>query len=293
MTVVDAENLAKESLKHLRANTSPDTFIFLIDNGSTVPIKNIGEDHVIRFHENIGGNAVFHEVLPHMDAFGIDVMAFLHCDMMVREPMWDVRVMAAFEQDPKLGLCGFVGSNEIDEHGGRGGGTVLNYAGYFYEGFGQATTAEHHGRRSSGIEPAAVLDHCSMIFRKAALRDIPPQQGNYAPGHFYDRICCAELIHQGWHVAFIGISCDHFSGGVAGGMTQQLALYEKWLAKEGISYEINYIDTAVYVESERRFLGRFRDQLKLIPYKVDSDYRVWHAELTTGGWQYGTYNPAV
>lgn len=293
MTVVNAEKLARECLKHLRENTSKDTPIFLVDNGSNPPIKNIGEDYCIRFHQNIGGNAVFHEVMPHMDAFDIDIIAFLHCDMMVREPQWDVRIKSVFG-NPRIGLCGFVASNEIDEKGGRGGGTVLNYAGHFYEGFGQASKAEDHGRRSNTVEPAAVLDHCSMIFRKIALHGVPPQRGNYAPGHFYDRICCAQLIALGWWVAYVGIACDHFSGGVAGGILEQLALYERWLQQEGIPYEKNNIDQAIYIESERRFLTQFRDQYQLIPYKIDENFDVWHAKLTNRGWEYERfYGPAV
>lgn len=289
VSCVNAPALAEECTKWLLANTSANSIVFLLDNGSTPPLPKFDADKLVRFHENIGGNAVFHDMLPHLDAFGVEFVAFLHCDMMVREQNWDYRIIKAFDADPKLALCGFVGSYEIDEHGGRGGGTALSYVGDHYPGFGTATKAEDHGRRLGELEPAAVLDHCSMIFRVSALKQLLPQPGNYAPGHFYDRICCAQCIHNGWHVGMIGIACDHFSGGVAGGMESQLALYRKWLTEEGLTWAPGREDQAVYVESERRFLSRFRDKYKLIPYRVHSDYSVTHYELGRTGWQATPY----
>lgn len=290
VSCVDAPELAKECTMWLRTNTSPDTIIILLDNGSVKPLSRFYADRLIRFDVNIGGNAVFHQMIPHLDKFGVDFVAYIHCDVMVREENWDQRVIAAFNYDPKLALIGFVGSNELDEKGGRGGGTMLNYLGSHYLGFGTSTTAEQHGTRVTELRPAAVLDHMTMIFRLSILRKLPPQEGNYAPGHFYDRICCAECVQQGYHVAYLGISCDHFSGGVAGGMASQLEVYKRWLAAEELAYDPNRIDTAVYMESERRFLHRFRDgTYKMVPYKVKSDYSVDHYNLMLGNWIASTY----
>lgn len=293
VSCVDAPELAKECTKWLRTNTSPETEIILCDNGSYPPLPKYFADRIVRFHQNIGGNAVFHRMLPHLDAFGFEFVAYIHCDMMIRQENWDQFVMQAFDTDPKLGLCGFVGSYEIDEQGGRGAGTMLNYLGGYYEGFGQATPAESHGLRHSGVRAGAVLDHCSMIFRISVLKEIPAQEDHFAPGHFYDRICSAEVINRGYHLALVGVLCDHFSGGIAGGMASQLEVYKRWLRKEGIPYNPNTIDQAVYVESERRFLNRFRDKdYKMIPYRVNSDYSIVHFYHTKlAGWVTEPYEP--
>jgi len=292
VSCVDAPELAKESTKWLRYHTSPETEIILLDNGSCPPLSRFSADRIIRNHQNIGGNAVFHQMIPHLDAFGFEFVAYLHCDLMVREDNWDQRVMAAFDADPLLALCGFVGSNEVDEQGGRGGGTMLSYVSGYYEGFGQATKAEQHGLRVTDMKPAAVLDHCSMIFRVDHLRQLPSQEGHYGIGHFFDRICSAEVVIRGWHVAVIGVSCDHFRGGIAGGISSQLDLYKHWLRKEGIPYNPNNVDQAVYVESERRFLQRFRDKTyKLIPYRVNEDYSITHFVKTAYGWDAVPYSP--
>lgn len=284
VTCVDAPETVAECLHWLDVNTSDQTTVMLLDNGSKVPLAQGPADRLVRFHENIGGNAVFHAMLPHLDAEGADLVAYLHCDMMVRELNWDLRVIQAFVDDPILALCGFVGSSEVDERGGRGAGTALNFLGASYPNYGPSSPTHHHGRSMSGIMPAAVLDHCSMIFRISVLRQLPTQEQHYAPGHFYDRICCAECIHQGYHVAVIGIQCDHLSGGIGAGMESQLALYRKWLTSQGLPWEPGHEDRAVYIESERRFFARFRDELKLIPYGVNADYSVIHFVREFGRW---------
>lgn len=279
VTAVDAQQHVDECLKHLVDNTSAGTFIYLLDNGSEPPLTNPypARVQVIRHDVNVGGNAVFHTTLPLLKLLGIDVVAHIHCDMMIREHNWDLRVASAFAEDPDLVLAGFVGSTELDAGGGRGLGTHLNFVGAFYEGFGQATPAEVHGIRSSGIIPVAVLDHCSMIFRVSHLSQLPPQEGNFAPGHFYDRILSAEVNRQGKHVAYIGIACDHFSGGTAQGCEKRDAMYRRWMEANNIEQTHPNLDMSVYLWSEQRFLSLYRDTYRFVPYRVLADYTVVHS----------------
>lgn len=282
VSAVDEEKQTRECIKWLVENTSPTTEIILLDNGSNPPLLgDYGQDTTIHLSENTGGNRVFHELLDDAEAAAgywslFQCVAFIHCDMMILEKDWDVRVLGQFEKDAKLGLLGFVGSNELDAGGGRGLGTRLNYQGRHYPEFGTATPAEPHGVRDAGFYPAAVLDHCSMIFRVEALRTIPTQKGNFAPGHFYDRICCVEMYLKGWHVGYLGIACDHFSGGTGGGCKNRDDMYRKWLVEEGFTPDESSLDRQVYLESERRFLTTYRDTLGMVPFKVDEFYNVTH-----------------
>jgi len=259
------------AVDHLFETTSNDTDIVVVDNGSTPPFPPIG-DLNIRYKQNIGGNAVFHRWM--VDQWFTDepeYIAFFHCDLMVHEPDWDQRVIRQFESDPLLALLGFVGSNEIDERGGRGGGTMLNYAGKYFEGIGQASPAEAHGRRMTGFEPGAVLDHAAMIFRTKYLKELTPQEDNYAPEHFYDRILSCEVLEKGWHIGILGVSVDHFSGGIGPGNAEADALRKRWLDQEQLPYDPQRSDLAVYIESERRFRSRFGG---FFPLKVNKDYSI-------------------
>ena len=282
--VYSSDNIhwTRRALEFLTQNTSPDTEIILIDNGSTPPYSVVDEGiflplahRIIRYEENIGGNAVFHRWFED-DWFNgnpPEFLAFLHCDLMVREVNWDRRVIEAFEADPLLQLVGFVGSTQIDGRGGRGGGTMLNYRGDYYTGYGQASPSAHHGRAVTGLEPAAVVDHAAMILRRDALLQLPPQEGNYAPEHFYDRILSCEVLRNGGHIAVLGIDCDHFSGGIGDGMAKADALRRRWLESEGINYDPADTYTAVYLESERRFFAEFRG---FFPLSVTPNYEVVH-----------------
>lgn len=266
------------AIKHLKNTIDPElTSIVLVDNGSEKPyhldMDISAVDRYIQYPGNIGGNAVFHRwkedgwfgqsVLP-------DYLAFFHADLMIHEQHWDHRVIEAFERDDKLNLIGFAGSNEIDQLGGRGAGTMLNYRGQFFKGIGQASTAEQHGRRMNGLEPAAVLDHMSMIFRRTELEQLTPQEGNFAPFHFYDRLLSCEVLQRGGHIAVLGIDCDHFSGGTGPGADQ---LMIKWLEENNIPYDPQRPDLSMYVESERRFKERYI-HTGFAPLRVLSDYSI-------------------
>lgn len=273
----DNVNWTQLALAHLRDSSSA-AEIVLIDNGSTPPYGDVLPerlyDRLIRYDENVGGNAVFHrwakdgwwETPP-------DIMAFLHCDLMVYERGWDERAAGAFAADPALALVGFVGSSQIDERGGRGTGTMLNFRGSFYDGYGSASAAEVHGRRMRGLEPAAVVDHCSMVFRRSVLEGLTPQEGHYAPEHFYDRLLSCEVIEKGHRVAVMGVDCDHFSGGIGDGMAKADALRRAWLDAEGVAYDPADTYGAVYRESERRFFERYRG---FFPFRVGRDWSVEH-----------------
>lgn len=296
VSCVDSPRHAKECTKWLRLNSTASlTDVILVDNGSATPLPRFDADIVIRLEENIGGNAVIpiaHQILTLPEnPTRYDVVAFFHCDLFIRESAWDVRVLQAFDADPRLGLVAFVGSPEMSEIGGRGSGTRLNYLGDFYEGFGQCSTAEMHGIREEGLLPIANLDHCAMIFRNSCFQEVAPHVA-YCPTHFYDRALIAECNYRDWHCAYLGILCDHSNGGTAEGVVSQEHLLRRWLDSQGLAYRSDTVqhlvdginpahllptslerpDTVAYAESERRFLQRYREELKIVPFFVLPDY---------------------
>lgn len=282
---VDNPVVTRIAMEQLCSNTNHESsHIVLVDNGSDVPFEPWGADQLIRYSENIGGNAVHHRLLQEKRFEPTRYIVFLHCDFVVRKFEWD-RVLVDAMRDCYLSMAGLVGSNEIDELGGRGGGTALSYVGAVYEGVGQASKAEQHGRRLTPGEvlPAAVLDHCAMAWQTDVLLSLTPQEGNLCPEHFCDRYWSCEVLEKGGRIAVIGIPSDHFGGGIgAQGNLKADALRKKWLDAEGIPYDPNRSDIAVYRESERRFLTRFRDT-GFIPLRVRPDWTVEHQHALRGG----------
>jgi len=276
VTCVDSGPLAEEALQYLRANSdSETTTLILIDNGSYTPLPRYDADILIRYPENIGGNAVFHELLPELELLRIDVVAYLDCDLMVRDPNWSKKILDCFNADPLLGMVGFVGSNEIDGSGGRGRGTMSSFIGSTYR-TGHASPASVHGKVATHVHPAAVLDHCSMIFSLKVLKGLPSQKEIHTPGHFYDRVLSCEILNRGYHMAVVGVACDHFSGGTGNGVINRDNLYRKWLTAHNLPADTENPDMEIYKEGERRFLSKWRDELKFIPLLVNNDYSINH-----------------
>ena len=200
---------------------------------------------------------------------------------MIRENKFDFRLLQCFTNDEKLGLAGFIGSTTIDQAGGRGGGTMAAFIGAEYKTI-WATPASVHGLRVTGVHPAAVLDHCVMIFRLSVLKELPTQEDTHTPGHFYDRVLSCEVLNRGYHVVVIGIFCDHGSGGtglckVPGehlGVKNRDEMYRKWLAAHNLPADTDNPDLEIYKEGERRFLSKWRDELRFVPVHVNSDYSI-------------------
>ena len=276
ITCLDSGPLAEESLRYLKENSDPDiTTLFLVDNGSYEKLPVYDANILYRYPENIGMNAVYHRIIPLLETFEIDIAAFLHCDFLMREPGWDHKILECFNNDPLLGLVGFVGSNEIGGDGGRGLGTISSFIGDKYD-MGQASEAKVHGAIATGVHPAAVLDACSMVFSLDVLKELPKQEEMHTPGHFYDRVMSCEILQRGYHIAVLGFKCDHMSDGTANGCPNRDQFYRKWLVEHNLPADTADPDAEIYMEGERRFLRRWRDELNFIPLKVNADYSITH-----------------
>ena len=284
----DSGPLAEEALEHIKRTVNSETTIsVLYDNGSRTPLPKYDADYLIRQDPNIGANAIYHRMIPQLDYYGVDYVAYFHCDIMMVEEGWDKRVIEVFDDDPKMGLMGFAGSNEIDGGGGRGRGTITSFAGKEYR-TGWSSPAAAHGGKATGVHPAVVLDACSMIFRLSLLKELPNQEETHSPGHFYDRVLSCEVVDRGYRVAVIGCECDHFSEGtgpckVPGetlGIANRDECYVRWLESRGVEYNKtirNAADVAVYLEGEKFFLSRWRDEKAFIPVTVDANFEVKHS----------------
>ena len=263
--------------------TDKDAEIVVIDNGSDVPFVHKDERiKVVRNEKSIGVYPTFEKGFK--VATG-DVIAFFHSDLIVWEKGWDSRVLGAFMMNPKLGMIGFIGSNEIDTRGGRGLGTTSNFSGGIMttrymdtDGSSQDKTwsgsvAGIHGKTSSGISNAAVVDGCAMIIRRETWNKIGVKEG-FPPHHFYDRLISTQVLASGYEIAVLGIACDHISGQTVNQESKYQKMAWEWLVRNNITpfplsdfdKSHNY-DNDIYKLAEKMWMEDYKNY---IPYKVQA-----------------------
>lgn len=287
--VLNQHELSRVAIKSMRDNLArpEETEIIAIDNGSDVPFEMEGV-RVVRNDANVGNYPIFFQAREIAQG---EFVAFLHSDVVVYQQGWDQEVIAQFDR-PEMGLIGFIGSTDLDAHGGRGLGTVSNMQGRTVQGPTQSWTGSQgsvHGAVSTGMTvDGSVVDGCVMIFRKSVLDQIPFRE-DFPIHHFYDRLFSCQVIELGFKVGIVGIAFDHFSGQVAN--TQQkyqdtsaawfkikhgidtpqewAQKFEDWVKRGRMNPSAGKVpdqwDYCAYLEAERLFLTEYRDQKRIVP----------------------------
>ena len=278
--VVDGHELTNAVLDSLAETITGDNFrIVIIDNGSDRDYSYLKGERVdvIRNKHNIGYYRPLQELYakyPDEELIGL-----AHNDLVYYEKGWNGRMEHSFAMDEKLALVGLCGSNEIDGLGGRGGGTVCFFRGGEVKVGdrvigGQSQAA---GRRTIDLIPSACLDSLFMMFRRSAIPDLVTEADPWEHltlAHFYDRIWPVRLVEKGWHVATLGVECDHLGGMTTAGNMRYRNDCIAWLDERGLPYEDP--ETEMYLVAERRYLGEYRDAKHFIPMIVHGDYSVQH-----------------
>lgn len=276
--------VAYEKLREVTETISHEVEFIIIDNGSTEPLEEVLGASVVRNEESIGVYPTFKQGMEHATG---DIVAFFHSDVIIHETNWNLRVIEEFMKNPRLGCIGFVGSDEIDWHGGRGGGTASNFQGLSVSekntipkeqlmnpGYVVPTLkmwtgspAHAHGRTITDLMNAAVVDGCVMILRREAWNQIGYREG-FPIHHFYDRLICTQMLEANWQVAVLGIAFDHISGQTVGHEVAYDIAVKKYCDEQGIPFDGIGWDSTIYREAEKRWLREYRDEKHFIPIKV-------------------------
>lgn len=280
--VVDGHDLTKNLLDSLEATVTGDNFsVIIFDNNSDTPYY--GYDGykfpiiIVRSAKNLGYYRPLQNCLDYITDEA-ELIGLIHNDMVLYEVGWNERMEHSFAMDPKLALVGMCGSNEIDGLGGRGGGTVCYFRGSDIRVGDRQFTGQSQaaGRRTADLVPSACLDSLFMMFRVTAIPDLTTDADPWKDltlAHFYDRIWPVRLIEHSWHVATLGVECDHLGGMTTAGNMRYRNDCVKWLEERnllGIRHEDP--ETAMYLIAEDRYLNEYRQQKQLIPCRIHGDY---------------------
>lgn len=264
----DGHDLTRSLLENLaEVSTATNFRVVILDNASDTPYEQTAyadlsiEVDVIRYEKNKGFYAPLLDLcLMYPD----DLIGLSHNDVRLYEKDWNLRMAQCFAEDPKLKLVGLVGSNQVDERGGRGGGTFCNFRGA--PGYQLPST----GYKASYLLPSACLDSLFMMFSRDAVSLLDEDWANLPLAHFYDRIWPLRLVEKGYHVGTLGVECDHMGGMTTVANPRYHDDCIKWLEDRGLPYTDP--ETEMYLVAERRYLGYFRDQTHFIPCQIGADY---------------------
>lgn len=266
--VINAYELTVRCLEFIdnSVTKNDDLTVVLIDNGSkpsynfdrlpefSFDLQLISLDHNAGYYKPM---QILATTYPEQDYIGL-----IHNDVFIYEKGWTTRLKHYFETDPDLSLIGFCGSNEVDNLGGRGGGTVCNFDG------SDGQLPEHTGRVSDEFEYACILDSLAMFMRAS---DIPLLEidDNISPCHFYDRIWPLRLISKSKKVGYLGVLLDHLGGQTEAAEPLYAIMAEQWCEQQGIPYQKGAGNNAIYLDAEKRYLTEFLVEKKMIPGRVD------------------------
>lgn len=271
--VLNQVPLAKECYKRMVETSSlkkDEIEFIIIDNESTPPL--LQEDFpgaiIVRNDKNNGVYPTFKQGFAIAQS---NIVAFFHSDVVIYEHNWDQRVYINFEFENKLGMLGFIGSNEIDNAGGRGLGTISNMNGRTIQDDDRHTWtgsgARVHGKGGVGSTEAAVIDGCSMIINRMAWMMIDPEK-DIGPHHFYDKMISCQILEAGWRIIVLGIAFDHISGQTANQEPKYQESMKEWCDARNIPMNGSNWDETIYHYSEAKWLKEYRDEKHLIPIRV-------------------------
>lgn len=269
--VVDNHHLTKQLLDSIQETVSHpwNLCVVIFDNASDRPYQD-AEWTGWKFKVKINSsprNRGFYRVITDLAglATSADIVALCHNDLVFYEHGWDVRLQDAFaaQANNGLGMIGFCGSDEIDDRGGRGGGTMVNFRGE------KGALTEHTGRRELGLAPAITFDSMFLAIRRS-LVSLLKVDDNIQLNHFGDRIWPLRLIERGIRCAVLGVEVDHMSGQTVVGIGRIEEDSRRWCVEHNVAIpEGMQAATAVYLYAEQLYLREYRDQKHLVPAKMD------------------------
>lgn len=267
--VLNKPEMTARFIEHLNATVvDPTSLVVVILDNASEPAYHLSQIpetpfpcYIVRLDVNQGYYTPLRTLAEMWD---YEILTLAHNDILIYEQGWDRRLRECFVNDPKLGVVGFCGSSQVDDQGGRGSGTMMNFRGT--PGLGQ----QQAGIVVKNLTPAAILDSLFMAFRReVAVKLLEGEEPT--PAHFYDKIWPMRALQWGWHVGVLGVEIDHLGGTT---LVAEPAFWHdmvRWCREQGIVAENPTL--AVYLEAERRWLHEFRAASRVMPGGVGDDWK--------------------
>jgi GT2 family glycosyltransferase len=161
-----------------------------------------------------------------------DILAFVHDDLTVLDPLWYERVLQEFKDD-SVGMIGFGGALRLGHHDiYRIPYDPMQLA--RYEFISNMTDAETHGTRFKGSCDVSTLDGMALFVRRSVLLDAGGWPLDTPLGYYlYDHWLACQVKRQGLRTRLLGVLCDHPGGKTLGKGRSQ----EEWIEAHRYFYD--------------------------------------------------------
>lgn len=239
----------------------------MVHNSPSTPwVSDRPQDTVIESLQYLGTVPAFRAGVDYaLDHTTADILACLHDDVQILDPLWASKVIRHFERHPACGLLGFsgaIGLGAADMYQKPYDPMSLARVGFR----SNLVDAEVHGIRSLLSERVACGDGFSQIGRREFWEGIRRSSGREEDRpltyleehgiihHFYDGALGALAARLGWEVWYLPVSVRHFGGATAVGD----AGYQRWAQDQ-----IPGGDHGYWVQSHTRGYELFKDQLPI------------------------------
>lgn len=154
-----------------------------------------------------------------------DYLVYLHDDVAVHDPDWEVKLLSVFLDRPNCVAVGFGGAAGLGNWNlHRQPYALRNMARTGYAS--NQTDAEVHGERFTSEKQVAVLDAFCMAVRRDYMLAVGGWPVAHLTHHCLDLWLACQAARDGKEIWMTGVNCTHYGGGTSTKDTYQEA---KWL----------------------------------------------------------------
>lgn len=192
--------------------------LIIVDNGSRPDVGSYFDNlkvggvdmQYIRNDENLGPIRAINQGIKHAK---YDYIAVMHNDVIILQDDWMEKILSYMEKDPKIGIAGLAGRQEIYDTG------CVNEA------------SLKHDLRSEDLNPpmkedlaeVAVVDGLGFVMTRRFLEKTKGFDETFGYMHCYDLDISLQSIKAGFKNVVVRVAAIHIGNG---GMTRQLGEYK-------------------------------------------------------------------
>jgi len=142
-----------------------------------------------------------------------DILCFMHEDIEIIDKDFTEKVEYIFNNRPKVGVLGVIGTKSFAETGGWWLTSSDKLSGHIIQGRPDLSESFHMIKKIEYTEDAVSVDGCIFLVRASLAKQLLFDDSTFGGYHFYDCDYCYSTLEKGFHIAIADILVSHASEG--------------------------------------------------------------------------------